>query len=347
MNKNRDTSNIIKNALTSIIKHVSIIAFFVAASIILLLYLGPEINLNSEVIFSLAVPSVVLALSAIILYNLWVTNGQQNASSEDEYITLLTNYDVKSESLHYPTMQEFLEYEVKRRYNVAYTRLTRLIEREESLLEKLNSVTDRTYSDKLRIKFTNKRIVRYTKQRDYIKIVLPYDNAEEFDYLRYNTQDNVYKEYSPNDTKKHLRSVKLKKYIKTSTFTLVSFNILSIGGTMGNVWVAIIMTSLALVTLLTSVVTGFSAGYKNIKVISTGVYKTAISYIDQAVAFCQREQKDLYYKGTTQFKKYEPYIQDSIEPLDGSELYQDEVNLETNIFTKAEKEVTKTNLFGI
>lgn len=341
----RKAENAVKNAVTAMIKSISIIAIFVSLAIILLLYLGPEINLTTGIVFRLAVPSVVLSISAVMVYELWVKNGRQNAYEEIEYRDLLKEYALKSENLHYPTAQEFLDYEYERRYQVEKDSLTRKLHRELELLAKIETVINqqkinrrkRTLRDRWEY-FTCKREVRLlTKELNTIRVSMPYEKSEEFDYLRYNLQDIVYKEYSPNDTKKHLAKARVSKYSKILTFTIFGLNALSIGGSMGDIWVAIIMTALASATLVTSVVQGFSVGYQNIKVISTGVYKTAVSFLDQAVAYCKREGKDLYYKGPTDFRlvsKQEPIVQVPVIT----------VKPEEDIFTKASKEVTQSSI---
>lgn len=337
MSRNRKSANdIIKNTLNTMIKYISIIAIFVSIGLILVLYLGPEINLATSLVFRLAVPSVILTISSLVIFELWIANGRRSAFEEEDYTKLLKVYDTKSDGLYYPVLQNFLDWERNRRYIVEEDRLKRLLEREEAILDKLETTNSKKWRDKWNRWQTRLAIRHYRRDLDTIKVSMPYEKSEEFDYLRYNIQDIIYKEYAPSDTKRHLVKARTKKYANTITFTLVGLNILSIGGAMGNIWVAIIMTSLALVALLMSVIKGFSVGYNNIKVISTGVYKTANSFLDQAVAYCMREKKDLYYKGVTEFReasKNEP-------EQDTSKLNSHPID---DIFTKAALEVTETS----
>lgn len=332
-------SDVIKSALTGLVKYISIIAIFVALGIIILLYAGPEIKLTTGIVFRLAVPSIILSISVVIIYELWIVNGRRSAYDEKEYKDLLKEYNIKSENLHYPTAQEFLDNEYERRYKVEFDRLTRRLQRENELLPKILALFDKSTKRKptLRDRYERwecKRNIRIlTRELGTIRISLPYEKSEEFDYLRYNIQDVIYKEYAPEDVKKHLNHARRKKYVNTFTFTLVGLNILSIGGSMGNIWVAIIMSSLAAITLILTVVQGFSTGYHNISVISTGVYKTANSFLDQAVAYCKRNNKDLYYKGVTEFRTVTPKI---VEP----EVVPFIPEIEADIFTKAAAQVT-------
>lgn len=331
------TNQAIKNTVNTVVKNISIIAIFVSIGLIALLYLGPEINLNTTLVFRLAVPSVVLAISLTIVYELWITNGRRSAYEEEEYQNLLKSYAVKSDGLHYPTLQEFLDYERDRRYLVEYDRLTRSLEREQNLLHKMVSNSSPTWRDRYDQWIVSRNVNKLIRAKETIRIYMPFEKSEEFDYLRYNLQDIVYKEYSPSDTKRHLTKARTKKYTGTFTFTIVGLNILSIGGSMGDLWVALIMTSLAVVALVYSVFQGFSVGYHNVKIISTGVYKTGNSFLDQAVAYCKRKTKDLYYKGTTEFREYLASVQVEDVPTP-------EVKVEDDIFTKARNEVTRTDL---
>lgn len=332
------TNNTIRNAVTTLIKHISIIFIFVALGVIALLYLGPEITLATQIVFRLAVPSVVLAVSITILYELWIKNGRQTAFEETDYQERLLTYSAKSEGLSYEIMQEFLDKEHDRRYKVEYDRLTRIIDREQVLLSKLEETSDPKLRHKFKIWKVKKRMMLSINARNTIKVFMPYEKSEEFDYLRYNIQDIVYKEYSPSDTTKHLAKARAKKYMFAYTFAILGFNLLSIGGAMGNIWVAIIMTVLAAVSLMYAVVSGFSVGYYNIKTINTGVYNTAISFIDQAVAYCKKCGKDLYYKGETEFRVITSKpVETSIE---SEPAIEEVVKIPEDIFTKAAIEVT-------
>lgn len=326
----------VKNAVNAMIKYISVISIFIALGLMTLLYLGPELQLATGLVFRLAVPSVVLAISSIVIYELWIVNGRRSAFEEQDYIQLLQVYATKSEGLYYPTLQKFLDYEYERRYEVEHDRLSRQLDRERSILVKLEQNHKPAFKDRMDKRFTRRNIRRITRALDTIKVSMPYEKSEEFDYLRYNIQDIAYKEYSPTDTKKHLVKVRTKKYFWVINFTLVGLNLLAIGTTMGDLWTAIIMTSLAAVTLIMSVIGGFSAGYHNIKVISTGVYKTANSFLDQAVAYCKRENQDLYYKGVTEFRDVK-----LPEVIPAEDLVKSEK--EDDIFTRAYSEVTETH----
>lgn len=328
--KVKPVDGLVKNTINSVIKHLSVIAIFVALSLVLLLYLGPEISINGKIVVRLAVPSIVLAMSRIVILELWIINGRRSASEEDDYIELLKTYSTKSENLFYPTMQSFLDYERNRRYQVEEDRLRRLLNRETSSLEKSLKIPEPNLKQRFSIRKSKQLIQTLETKLNSIKISMPYEKSEEFDYLRYNIQDVVYKEYKPSDTQIHLRTRRTKKYLNTFTFTLVGFNLFTIGGTMGNLWVAIIMTLLAAISLIMSIFSGFSTGYNNIKVISTGVYKTAISFIDQAVAYCKKEHKDLYYKGVTEFKELSVAVPQIVAK-------------ELDIFAKAAEEVTESH----
>lgn len=337
--------NTVKNAVTILIKNISIIAIFLSIGIIALLYLGPEINLNGKIVFRLAVPSVVLAVSITIINELWITNGRQNAREENDYQKLIHTYGAKSDGLYYPALQDSLDYEYERRYQVEYDRLTRMLNRETAVLEKTKLLAkSRLAKSRLVIWYKTKKIRRQIRHIEYarntIKVFIPYEKAEEFDYLRYNIQDIIYKEYSPNDTKKHLAKARVKKYTSTFTFAVGGLNALSIGGSMGDPWAALIMTTLAALAILFTVVGGFTTGYNNVKIVSTGVYNTANTFLDQAVAYCKRTSKDLYYKGTTEFRLAEPVI---LSPNIPELISETESPEETDIFTKATIEVTRTD----
>lgn len=327
----RTSEDVVKNVLTKIIKHISIIAIFMAIAVMTVLYFGPEVSLDFRFFTRLTVASIVLCISIIIIYELWSKTGQDKAKTEKEYTELLTEFDRLSTNIDYATMQEYLDYEEKRRYNVEYDKYTKLIIRDSDLLKKIqddiqtrketaskldpNKKSDKkllrkllhvSLEDRWKIKLLTKRIKDNNKRRTSIYIKLPYVKSEEFDYLRYNVNSEGFKEYTPDDTKKYMRVHRTKKYIQSVTLALFGVNMLSFGSTVsGNYWYAAIMTLLTIVSLVAAVVSGFSVGYKSIAIVSTGVYKTANEYINKAVVYCERNQKDLYYKETPTYE-YEP-----------------------------------------
>ena len=145
-------NNKLRDALNTMIRNISAIAIFISVAVVLVLYLGPEITLTSALIFRLAVPSIIVAISTTMLYELWIQNGRRTAYEEQDYIDLLKNYAKKSDGLYYPNVQAFLDYEEKRRFTVAEERLTNMIDRDISLIEKIKNTTDKTIWDKVRIK---------------------------------------------------------------------------------------------------------------------------------------------------------------------------------------------------
>lgn len=336
----RTSEDVVKNVLTNIIKHISIIAIFMAVAVMTVLYFGPEVSLDFRFFTRLTVASIVLCISIIIIYELWSKTGQDKAKIEKEYTELLREFDKLSTNIDYATMQEYLDYEEKRRYNVEYDKYTKLINRDSDLLKKIkddiqkrketasnldhNKKSDKkllrkllhiSFEDKLKMRLLTKRIKDNNKRRDSIYIKLPYIKSEEFDYLRYNVNSEGFKEYTPDDTKKYMRVHRTKKYIQSVTLALFGVNMLSFGTTVsGNYWYAAIMTLLTIVSLVGAVVSGFSVGYKSIAIVSTGVYKTANEYINKAVVYCERNKKDLYYKEAPTYE-YESSEETKIEEL--------------------------------
>lgn len=342
--KTINTQEIVKNTLQKIIKNISIIAIFLSLLLILMTYLAPELKFDINLITKMAVSSVILCLSNMLIYELWVKNGSDNAREETDYQTLLKTYDKKSDGMNYDTMQLCIDHEEKRRYDVEYDRLTRIIDRDTNLLEKLEVIEyekvevegqvpteiKKKASEKLRIWYLKRKISRLTKARDTIVIKLPYAKSEEFDYLRYNLEDSIYKEYAPNDTKRYLGSHRMKKYIFIVTFTMIGINILSFGASFGqNILMAIFMTMLAAVSIILSLVTGFSNGYHSIKIVSTGVYKTANEFIDRSIAYCKTIGKDLYYKEPAKEEKPKEDIKDISK--EDQEIPQEEIKTQIEI----------------
>ena len=321
MKQKRTGEQIVKSVLTKLIKSMSIIAVGVTLIIMLLLYLGPEVTLDIHFFTRVTVISVVLCISLLIIYELWCKTGQDRAREEKDYQDLLKEYDEKSAFMDYSTMQEYLDYEEKRRYDVEYDQYTRLINRDEELLKKIKdeiqsnkekaSKLEKTkqnkkkirrlmhvsIEDRWKIKVLTRRIKSNTRRRTNIVINMPYTKSEEFDYLRYNISSTGFKEYSPNDTKRYLNRHRATRYTRSITIAIFGINMLSFGTTMqSNIWYALFMLAITACTLLMSVVSGFSTGYKSISIVSTGTYKTANEYINKARIYCDRHGKILYYQ---------------------------------------------------
>lgn len=332
MKQRKPADQVVKNVLQKVIRNISIIAVFIAAAIMLVLYIGPEITLDMKFFTRLSVASIILCISIILIYELWCKSGQDKAKEEKDYQDLMREFDEKSMNMDYSTMQEYLDFEEKRRYNVEYDKYSKLILRDTELLKKIQDDIEKrrleaskldpkkkndrrkirrllhvSLEDKLKMSSLKNKIKYYTKKRTNIVIRMPYIKSEEFDYLRYNVTSDNFKEYAPHDTRRFLVANRAKKYLTTVTFAIFGVNMLSFAGSMsGNVWYAVFMTLLSLVTLVMAIVSGFTTGYKSINIVSTGVYKTAVEYINKAQVYCERNGKELYYKEAPKYEYKEP-----------------------------------------
>lgn len=324
----------VKSVIQKVILNISIIAIFVALAVIALAYAGLNFDLSTGIVWKVAVPSIVLAISSIIIYELWLKNGAESARNEKEYQDLVKTYDLKSKNLNDDVLQEALDAEKERRYKVEEYKLEQLIEK----LQKSISTAD----NKRRVKYLKKKLNHAIKQKDRIVVVLPFSRSEQFDELRYTTKSDKFKEYKPNDTRIYLRGQRTKKYISILTTTLVGLNAITVSAGASNILVAVFMTVLAAISLLMSLIFGFSAGYTSISVSSTGIYRTALSFIDKAQAYCLKYNKNLYYTIK------EP-IDDIPELLENVVKTQEEFDqeLEDKLFARAELEVTKQDKMRI
>ena len=363
--KRPTSEDVVKNVLTKIVKHISIIALIMSIIIMTVLYFGPEISLDFRFFTRLTVSSIILCISIVIIYELWSKSGQDKAKEEKEYIDLLSTFDTLSSNMDYSTMQDYLDYEEKRRYTVEYEKYSRLIQRDSELLKKirediskrkteaskleLKKKTDKkkykklmrtSIEDRWKIRVLTRRIKSNSRKRTNIVIKLPYVKSEEFDYLRYNINSEGFKEYSPEDTKKYMRVHRTKKYGQTISLALFGVNMLSFGSTFGgNYWYALFMTILTIVTLVGAVVSGFAVGYKSISIVSTGVYKTANEYINKALVYCERHGKELYYKDqstdneiviteSTELENVIDYISENIEDSNDEEKEEKKIEID-------------------
>lgn len=263
-------------------------------------YAGLQFDITIEIVATVAVPSVILCISSLVLYELWAKNGISNAKVEPEYIELTAKYKAAAAHLNSETMQEFIVAEKQRRYNVEYERLTNEINKTELTISALSheeNVSNWTKKiNKVRLKLNKKRYNKLCTKRDTIVIDMPYTYAEQFDELQYNAADYKFKEYKPGDAAKFMSKKRGSKYVWTITLTLVGLNVISptIGG---QHWlIAMFMTLLAAISLLISIVTGYSTGYNSVAVYNTGIYETALLFIDKAKAYCIKYNRELYYK---------------------------------------------------
>ena len=284
------SQRLVKSTINKVISNISIFAVFLALGVVCLCYAGLTFDISAEIVITVAVPSVVLAVSSIVIYELWVKNGIQNAKEEQAYIDLIETYEKQSKDINSEVMQEFIEAEKQRRYEVEEKKLNTEIDRVNKLMTHL----DPSYKlNKLRVKWLQHKLCRLHKELDNIIIDMPYLYSEQLDQLRYNAGNTQCKEYKPNDTAVYIRNKRIRKYTFLITTTLVGFNAITptIGG---QHWlIAIFMTVLSGIALLASLISGFSHGYQSISVSSTGVYRTALSFIEKADAYCEKYNKQL------------------------------------------------------
>ena len=306
------SQKLIKSAVSKVLNNISIIAIFVALGIVCLCYAGFTFKITAEIVISVVVPSVVLAISSLVVYELWVKNGIRSAEDDSNYVTLISEYDKKSRNINSDVMQEFIEAEKKRRYDIEEKKWQSEIEKIEKIIKHITDVK----SNKLRLQILKRRLARMQRLKDNIIIDMPYNYSEQFDQLRYNTGVLQYKEYKPNEASRYMRGKRTRKYTFLLLTTLIGFNGITptIGGQ--HWFIALFLTAMSAITLLLSVVTGFTHGYNSIAVSSTGVYKTALSFIDKADAYCTKYNKQLRYITAAEISEIpnELKTETSIEP---------------------------------
>lgn len=289
------SQKLIKTTIQKLISKISIFAVFAALIIVGISYAGLTFSITLNVVVSVAIPSIILALSCIILYELWIKTGRDDARSEKEYTDLLAEYQKSSANLNEEVMQEFIEAEKQRRYNVEYNKLTHEIDRITKIITMLEGLDKRSKLEDIRLSINKRRMVKLTKARECIIIDMPYTYSEQFDQLRYAADESKLKEYKPSDTAVYLSRRRANKYTTILTTTIIGLNIVSpaIGGQ--NWFIALFMTLLSAIALISSLISGFSTGYNSIAVSSTGVYKTALNFISKAEAYCVKYKKQLRY----------------------------------------------------
>lgn len=289
------SQKLIKTTIQKLISKISIFAVFAALIVVGISYAGLTFSITLNVVVSVAIPSIILALSCIILYELWIKTGRDDARSEKEYTDLLAEYQKSSNNLNEEVMQEFIEAEKQRRYNVEYNKLTHEIDRIAKIITMLEGLDKRNKLEDVRLSINKRRLVKLTKARECIVIDMPYTYSEQFDQLRYAADESKLKEYKPSDTAIYLSRRRANKYTTILTTTIIGLNIVSpaIGGQ--NWFIALFMTLLSAIALISSLISGFSTGYNSIAVSSTGVYKTALNFISKAEAYCVKYKKQLRY----------------------------------------------------
>lgn len=280
----------IKNVVAKMIQNISVIAIFIAIGVVTLAYSGAEFNIKGLITGGIAVSSVLLMISNIVIYELWMRNGQENGRKEQEYVDTVAEFESKSKNIRSGTMQEFIVWEEARRYDVEKRKIEAEIDKLTKRLEK------KDLSEKAR---SNIVIKRQKLQDHIIEIDMPYKVAEEFDELRYSVKDVKSKEYKPNDTRRFLKKNRIQKYVLTATFTIFSINLIIMGEMTKDWWSVVLAVALAIIVLIIAIVAGFSNGYSSIMVSNLGVYKTANDFIDKAIGWCERKNISLYYKEET------------------------------------------------
>lgn len=303
--------NGVKNVLTRLIKNVSIIAIFLVLIIVIFTSLGAEFSLGAFFTSSLGVESVLLSIGTVVLYELWLRNGETNGRAEKDYQDCIELFQSKSKNISPERMQMFIEAEKQRRYKVEEKRIMKELENVNKQLEK------KTLSKAAR-KFLEKK-----KQRleDHVIVVdMPYKVSEEIEGLRFAVKDNNKREYKPSATRRYLAGRRVKKYATTIFFAMFSVNVIVMGAINGRWLDTVLALIVAVVCITMAVVGGFTSGYRAITITSFGVYQTANEFIDKAVSWCTKNGFSLYYAEDEEeksFKKTEeliPYLVD--EPDD-------------------------------
>lgn len=301
----------VKNVVTRLIKNVSIIAIFLVLAIVVFTSLGAEFSIEGFLTSGFGVSSVLLSVGSLLLYELWLKNGQANGREEADYKECIEKFQKTSKNISPERMQMFIEAERQRRYKVEEKRITKEIENIDRQLQNKN------------LSKVARKVLERKKQKliDHVIIIdMPYQVSEEIDGLRYAVKDEKKKEYKPNATKKFLSLERSKKYVLSIFFSIFSINLIIMGTINGNWLDCLLSVLMAIVCITISVVSGFTIGFKSITISNYGVYQTANDFIEKAVSWCTKNGFSLYYAEDEEeksFKKTEeliPYLVD--EPDD-------------------------------
>ena len=284
----RKTKNAAKNVLSSLIRNISFIAIFIVLIIVTVAALGATFDLAGALAVGLGVASVLLLIGSIILYELWLRNGQEEGKQEEEFIKARDHFLEQSKNIHNQTLQDFIEWEKARRYNVEKYKLDKAI---ENIDEHIAKCSDETQGKRKRKLLAKRQILI----DHVIEVDMPYILAEEFDELKYSVNDTKVKEYKPNDAKVTLIGKRLKKYAASTVFSLFSVNLIFLAS-ITFTWQVLFVVLMAIVSIIIAIVTGFSTGYNLIMKNSLGIYNTANDFIDKAKTWCDIKQISLYYK---------------------------------------------------
>jgi len=277
----------IKNILNKMIQNVSVFAIFIILGVVTLTYAGAEFNLAGIISGGIGVSSLLLTIGNIILYELWMKNGQTNGREEEEYKQVIKDFEEKSKNIASKSMQDFIVWEEARRYDVE----------ERKIASEIAKIDEKLLKENLSQK-TKTRLILHKQnlQEQEIKVDMPYKVSEEFDELRYSIKEAKHKEYKPNDTNKFIKRNRIQKYTLSAIFTMFSINLIVMEGSITNNWWGVLLAVvLSAIVLMIAIVTGFSNGYSSIMGSSLGVYKTANDFIDKANAWCKAKNISLYF----------------------------------------------------
>ena len=72
----------VKSVIQKVILNISIIAIFVSLAVIALAYMGLDFSLAGGIVLKVMVPSIILTISTLIIYELWLRNGAESSRSE-------------------------------------------------------------------------------------------------------------------------------------------------------------------------------------------------------------------------------------------------------------------------
>lgn len=299
-NWSQRSGDVIKNVVTRLVKNISIVAIFLVLAVVILTSLGAEFSLAALLTGGFGVSSVLLTIGNLLLYELWLKNGQANGKEEQDYKDCLSDFETKSKNISPDKMQQFIEYEKQRRYEVEEKKITKELENIERKLS-------RSELSPLARKHLLKR--KQHLQDHLITVDMPYKIAEELDALRYSMRDETKKEYKPNDTKIYLRKHRAAKYTMSAFFAMFSINLIVMGTINGNWLETLFSVIVAIVTITISITSGFSNGYNSITISNYGVYKTANDFIDKAVSWATKNGFSIYYSDEYENKEVQFFYQ--------------------------------------
>ena len=271
------------NAIKSMIRNISLICLIIFIIIGTFIALGASFNFGLESRNAQVVLVFTFAISVVLLF-IWFGNARRAALLSEEFNKVLLNYEEAAKDVNIGTLRAYMEQEKddrKKEFENTSMRISGLNYQE------LYSLSTKELN-KRKLSLKAKKIIKKCRKNKFPELAFP--TAEKLLNLA-TKESNRHGDETTHSAEGIFSGVAITTKITTMLPYLFVGISIAISFSFGNIFQAIFSLLIMCLSFAMAAVSGYQIGHKSIDVYRSGVYTTAIRYLNNCNKYAAANNK--------------------------------------------------------